>query len=68
LPELWNGNDGNDADRCVPVFPQVYRLRHDAAAEARRLLRFLFLWLGALSAGSGRAFRTGAIRLRRLTR
>ena len=53
LSELWNREDGNDADRCVPDFLCVYRLRGEAAAEAGRLLRFLFLRLGALSAGSG---------------
>lgn len=34
----------------------MHRLRRGAAAEARRLLRVLFLRLGTMSADSGRAF------------
>jgi hypothetical protein len=34
----------------------MHRLRGEAAAERRRLLRVLLLWLGTLSADPGRAF------------
>jgi hypothetical protein len=34
----------------------MHRLWRGASAEARRLLRVLFLWLGTVSANSGRAF------------
>jgi hypothetical protein len=34
----------------------MHRLRRDAAAQARRLLRVLLLWLAALPAQTGRAF------------
>jgi hypothetical protein len=44
-----------DADRCLPVFLHMHRLRRDAAAEVGRLLRVLFLRLGIVSANSGRA-------------
>jgi hypothetical protein len=33
----------------------MHRLRREAAAETGRLLRVLFLWLGSVPAGSGRA-------------
>jgi len=47
---------GNHADRCLPVFLYLHRLRCDAAAEAGRLLRVLFLWLGSLPTDPGGAF------------
>src|SRR5262245_30472993 len=47
---------GDHADRCLPVFLYVHRLRRDAAAEVGRLLRILLLRLGSLSADSDRAF------------
>jgi hypothetical protein len=50
---------GNDANQCLPVLLRVYRLRREAAAEAGRLLRVLFPWLGAVSTGSGGAFGRG---------
>jgi hypothetical protein len=43
------------AYRCLPVFLYMHRLRREAAAEAGRLLRVLFLWLDSVPAGSGRA-------------
>jgi hypothetical protein len=44
----------------------MHRLRRDAEAKTRRLLRVLFLWLGSLPAGPGRAFgRDGRRLLRR---
>ncbi len=46
---------GDDADRCLPVFLYLQRLRRDAAAEAGRLLRVLFLRLGSVPADPGRA-------------
>src|SRR5262249_34661986 len=54
---------GDHADRCLPVFLYLHRLRRDAAAEAGRLLRVLFLRLGSVPAdpdrtvgGDGRRF------------
>jgi len=44
----------------MPLLLRVHQLRGQATAERRRLLRVLLLWLGALSADSGRAVeRTG---------
>jgi hypothetical protein len=54
---VWYRETGNDADRRLPVLLSVQRLRHQAAAEARRLLRVLFLRLDALSANASRARR-----------
>jgi hypothetical protein len=56
LSALRYGEIGDHADRCLPVFLYLYWLRRDAAAEARRLLRVLFLWLGSVPADPGRAF------------
>jgi hypothetical protein len=47
---------GDHANRCLPVFLYLHRLRRDTAAEAGRLLRVLFLWLGCVPADPGRAF------------
>ncbi len=46
---------GYHADRRLPVLLRMHRLRRAAPAEAGRLLRVLFLRLGAVSANSGRA-------------
>jgi hypothetical protein len=41
----------------MPIFfLYMHRLRRDPAAEAGRLLRVLFLWLGSMPADPGRAF------------
>jgi len=56
LPALRNRQSGNHADRCLPVLLSMHRLRCDAAAQARRLLRLLLLWLGPVSAETGRTF------------
>jgi len=53
---LRNRQTGIDANRCLPVFLYLHRLRRDVAAEAGRLLRVLFLWLGSVPAYTGRAF------------
>jgi hypothetical protein len=45
---------GNDADRRLPVLLRVHWLRHQAAAEAGRLLRVLFLRLSTLPADASR--------------
>jgi hypothetical protein len=50
LPELCGREDRDDADRCMSVFLRVQRLRNDAAAEGRRLLRLLLLGRRAMSA------------------
>jgi len=55
LPEVRSSIDGNDADRCVHLLPRVRGLQHVAAAEAGRLLRVLFLRLGALSPDPGKS-------------
>jgi hypothetical protein len=67
LSELWNGEDRDDGDRRVLDRLSVQWLRRDAAAQAGRLLRLLFLRFGALSTGPGDAFRRYAILLRRLS-
>jgi hypothetical protein len=50
---------GGHADRCLPVFLCLHRLWHKAKAQGGRLLRVLFLRIGAVSS------RAGGIRLRR---
>jgi hypothetical protein len=55
LSGLRDRKDRNHAYRRVPILLRLHRLRHAAAAEARTLLRFLFLWFGAVPVGSGRA-------------
>ena len=55
LSALRHREIGDHADRCLPVFLYVHRLRRDAAAEAGRLLRVLFLRLGSVPADPGRA-------------
>ena len=59
MSALHHAETRTDADRCVSVLLHLYRLRGDAEAKVRRLLRVLFLWLRAMSADPGRAFRTG---------
>jgi len=61
MSELCDGEDGDDADRCVSVLLSVYGLRQDAAAQAGRLLRVLLLRLGALSARPGGPVRQYAV-------
>jgi hypothetical protein len=51
---------GDDADRRLPVFLYLHRLRRDAAAQARRLLCVLFLRLGSVPADPGRTLK-GAV-------
>jgi hypothetical protein len=41
---------GADADRRLPIFLSLQGLWRTAQAEAGRLLRVLFLWVGAVSA------------------
>ena len=55
LPALRHRESGNNAHRRLSVFLCVHRLRYEAPAEAGRLLRLLFLRIGALSPNSGRA-------------
>jgi hypothetical protein len=63
---LRHGEVGDHANRRLPVFLSVHRLRRDAEAKTRRLLRVLFLRLGSLPAGPGRALgRDGRGLLRR---
>jgi len=47
---------GDHADRCLPGFLYLHRLQVDAAAEAGRLLRVLFLRLSSVPADPSRAF------------
>jgi hypothetical protein len=65
LPALWLCRQRGDADRRLSVLLRMPRLRHDAAAEAGRLLRFLLLRLGAMPTDSGRARIRRAARLLR---
>ena len=52
----------------MPVFLHLHRLRGDAAAEVRRLLRVLFVRLSSVSTDPGRAFGAhGLAALRRMT-
>src|SRR5262249_35884684 len=55
LSALRHREIGGHADRCLPVFLYLHRLRRDPAAEAGRLLRVLFLRLGSVPADPGRA-------------
>src|SRR5262249_36866274 len=55
LSALRHREIGGHADRCLPVFLYLQRLRRDTAAEAGRLLRVLFLRLGSVPADPGRA-------------
>jgi hypothetical protein len=59
---LRHSQAGADANRRLPVFLQLHRLRHAAQAQTGRLLRVLLLRVGALPAGAG------ARRRRRLLR
>jgi hypothetical protein len=52
-PECGAGDDRNHADRCVPLFLRVHELPGGSAAQARRLLRLLFLRHDAVSADPG---------------
>jgi hypothetical protein len=56
LSALRHRESGNHADERLPVFLRMHGLRHDAAAEARLLLRVLLLRVGALPPNSGGAF------------
>src|SRR5262245_29144899 len=56
LSALRHGEGGGDADGCVPVLLQLHRLWRDPAAQARRLLRVLLLWFGAMPANPSTAF------------
>jgi len=47
----------NDAAERMHLLPRLRALRRDAATEAGRLLRFLFLRIGAVSADPDRALR-----------
>ena len=67
---VWNGNDGTAIDNQLPAmrasdggnhargrlrdFLRLQGLRRIVAAARGRLLRLLFLWLGALSSGAAR--------------
>src|SRR5437879_7822363 len=53
LSELWHLENRNNADRCMPVLLRMQWLRCDAAAEARRLLCLLLVWLRAVPAKAG---------------
>src|SRR3984893_15917093 len=56
LSALRHREVGDHADQCLPIILYLHRLRRDAAAEAGRLLRVLFLRLGSMPADPGRAF------------
>jgi hypothetical protein len=43
---------GADAQRRLPILLSLQGLRRTAQAEGGRLLRVLFLWVGAVSAGA----------------
>jgi pyruvate/2-oxoglutarate dehydrogenase complex dihydrolipoamide dehydrogenase (E3) component len=51
-----HNKNGKHADRCLPILLRMQRLRREPATKTGRLLRVLFLWVGALSANSSRAF------------
>jgi len=53
LPLLRPSSNGNDANRRLPVFLRVQRLRRALKAEVRGLLRLLFLRRYALPADTG---------------
>ena len=47
--------NGDHADRCMPVFLPVRRLQGDTEAEGGRLLRVLFVWVREVPSGPGAA-------------
>src|SRR4029453_3714431 len=53
---LRHNKNGKHADRCLPILLRMQRLRREPATKTGRLLRVIFLWVGALSANSSRAF------------
>ena len=53
-PRCGTAKKGNDADPRLPIFLRVHRLRYQTAAQVRRLLCLLLLWIRALSANAGR--------------
>ena len=55
LSALRNDKGRGDAGGCMPLFLLLHRLRCAALAQAGRLLRVLLVWIGAVSAGPGRA-------------
>jgi len=52
LPDVRLLGHRNHADECLHVVLLLQRLRREAATEGRRLLRLLFVWLGAMPADS----------------
>jgi hypothetical protein len=54
LSELRPSGGGNHADGCLPVVLRLQRLRRTVEADARPLLRLLFLWLRPVSTRPGR--------------
>lgn len=67
LPALRRGVHGDDASRRVHRLLRMHRMRRDIEAQARRLLRILFVWLGAVSADPGgpRQYRCRVLPVRR---
>ena len=67
IPWIWMSRPpgyGDDADRCMRRLLPVQGVRHDAEAQARRLLRLLQLWHGPLPAdpaGTRRGRRSGVL-------
>lgn len=57
LPAMQHGDDRNDADERVSVFLPVHRLWRSSSAKAGRLLRVLFIRLGAMSTDARDALR-----------
>lgn len=63
LSALRDGESGDDADGRLPHLLCMHDVRRDAAAEARRLLRVLFLRFCSVSTDPGRAVRRRGRRL-----
>ena len=53
LPTLRAAAEGEHADRLLPLFLRLQRLRHAAQTAERRLLRLLLLRYSALPANPG---------------
>jgi hypothetical protein len=53
LPKVQLPGDGANADGCLPIFLHLQGLWRETEAVAGRLLRVLFLWIGAVPTDPG---------------
>jgi len=53
LPKVQLQGDGANADGCVPILLRLQGLWRETEAAVGRLLRVLFLWIGAVPTRPG---------------